>query len=195
MGKRDGEYVLADSIELDEGFFSIEIPEYEKNKPLKRGCGSQRKSKVIVMAESTVVEPTKKGQKARRVGYLKMKVIENLQKETINKQVQKLASNATAIDSDDSTSYVDLKDFVPKDNAQVIPKEKVGEILSWVHIAISNSKRQILNTYHNVKPEFLQKYLDEFCNKFNRRYYGEALFNRLLIACVSYKNEFRYVYG
>ncbi|GHT18643.1 hypothetical protein FACS189429_5440 [Bacteroidia bacterium] len=107
MGKRDGEYVLAGSIELDEGYFSTETPEAAKNELLKRGRGSQRKSKVIVMAESTVVEPTKKGQKARRVGYLKMKVIENLQKETINGQVQKLASNATAIDSDDSTSYVD----------------------------------------------------------------------------------------
>jgi hypothetical protein len=67
--------------------------------------------------------------------------------------------------------------------------------LPWVHIAISNAKRQIINTFHDVKPEFLQKYLDEFCYKFNRRYFGEALFGRLLIACVSYKNEFRYLYG
>ena len=73
-----------------------------------------------------------------------------------------------------------------------VGQNRVGRGL---HIAINNSKRQILNTFHNVKPEFLQKYLDEFCYKFNRRYLGEALFNHLLIACVSYKNEFRYVYG
>jgi hypothetical protein len=195
MGKRDGEYVLAGRIELDEGYFSTEISENEKNNPLKRGRGSQRKSKVLVMAESEFVQAPKKGQKPRRVGYLKMKVIENLQSETINEQVKTLACNVTAIDTDDSTSYVDLKDFVPRHDAQVIPKEKVGEILPWVHIAISSSKRQILNTFHNVKSEFLQKYLDEFCYKFNRRYFGEALFNRLLVACVSYKNEYRYVYG
>jgi transposase-like protein len=195
MGKRDGEYILAGRIELDEGYFSTETPQAEKDRPLKRGRGSQRKSKVLVMAESTVVEPVKKGQKPRRVGYLKMKVISDLKKETINEQVQKLASNVNGIDSDDSTSYVDLKDFVPQHNAQVIPKGKAGEILPWVHIAISNAKRLILNTYHDIKPEFLQKYLDEFCYKFNRRYYGEALFNRLLVACVSYKNEFRYIYG
>jgi transposase-like protein len=195
MGKRDGEYILAGRIELDEGFFSTEVPENEKDKPLKRGRGSQRKSKVLVMAESEFVQSQKKGQKPRRVGYLKMKVIDDLQSETINEQVKTLAGSVTDIDSDDSTSYVDLKDFVPRHNAQVIPKEKVGEILSWVHIAISNSKRLILNTFHNVKPEFLQKYLDEFCYKFNRRYFGEALFNRLLVATVCYKNEFRYVYG
>jgi hypothetical protein len=186
---------LAGRIELDEGYFSTETPVEEKDQPLKRGRGSQRKSKVIVMAESEFVESPKSGQKPRRVGYLKMKVIDNLQSDTINEHVKTLACEAKEVDTDDSTSYVDLKNFVPKHNAQVIPKEKVGEILPWVHIAISNAKRQIISTFHNVKPEFLQKYLDEFCYKFNRRYFGEALFNRLLVACVSYKNEFRCLYG
>lgn len=195
MGKRDGEYILAGRIELDEGYFSTEIPLEEKDKPLKRGRGSQKKSKVLVMAESEMIESPKKGKKPRRVGYLKMKVIDDLKKETINKHVKELASSATEIDTDDSTSYVDLKDYIPKHNAQVIPKEKVGEVLPWVHIAISNAKRQLINTFHDIKPEFLQNYLDEFCYKFNRRYYGESLFNRLLVASVSYKNEFRYKYG
>ena len=193
MGKRDGEYVLAGRIELDEGYFSTETPQQEKDKPLKRGLGSQKKSKVLVMAESEFVEFPKKGKKPRRVGYLKMKVIENLKKETVSEQVKKLAANTTQIDTDGSSSYVDLKNFVPKHHSRVIPKEKVGEVLPWVHIAISNAKRQLINTYHNIKPEFLQKYLDEFCYKFNRRYAGEALFNRLLVTCVCYKNEFRYV--
>ncbi|MDR1091964.1 MAG: IS1595 family transposase, partial [Prevotella sp.] len=34
--------------------------------------------------------------------------------------------------------------------------------------------------------------LNEFCYKFNRRYFAENLFDRLLIAAVSYKNSFRY---
>jgi len=195
MGARDGEYILAGRIELDEGYFSTEIPVSQKDEALKRGRGSQKKSKVLVMAESEIVENPEKGKKARRVGYLKMKVIEDLQADTINEQVQKLAANVTTIDSDASTSYVDLKKFVPQHNANVIPKDKIGEDLPWVHIAISNAKRQILNTFHDVKPEFLQKYLDEFCYKFNRRYFGEALFGRLLVACVSYRNEFRYIYG
>jgi len=195
MGKRDGEYLLAGRIELDEGFFSTEVSDTEKDKPLKRGRGSQKKSKVLVMAESEFVQSPKKGQKPRRVGYLKMKVIDNLKSSTINERVKTLASNVTAIDTDDSSSYVDLKNFVPKHNSQVIPKEKVGEILPWVHIAISNAKRHIVNTFHNVKPEFLQKYLDEFSYKFNRRYFGEAIFERLLVASVNYKNEYRYLYG
>ena len=106
-----------------------------------------------------------------------------------------MANEVNHIDTDNSTSHVDLKNFVPEHNARVIPKEKVGEVLPWVHIAISNAKRQLINTFHDIKPEFLQNYLDEFCYKFNRRYFGEALFGRLLVVCVSYKNEFRYEYG
>jgi len=195
MGKRDDEYVLAGRIELDEGYFSTDPPEAAKGNPLKRGRGSQRKTKVIVMAESEFVEFPQKGQKPRRVGCLKMKVIDNLKSETINEHVKMLAGETTETDTDDSTSYVDLKSFVPRHNAQVIHKEKVGKILPWVHIASSNAKRQIINTFHDLKPEFLQRYLDEFCHKFNRRYFGEALFNRLLVACVSYKNKFRYLCG
>ncbi len=195
MGTRDEEYVLAGRIELDEGFFATEIPIEEKEKPIKRGRDSQKKSKVLVIAESEFVESPKKGQKPKRVGYLKMKVIEDLKSETINELVKNLASSATQVDTDDSTSYVSLKKYIPLHNSQVIPKEKVGEILPWVHIAISNAKRQLLNSYHNIKPEFLQNYLDEFCYKFNRRYYGEALFNRLLVVAVSYKNEFGYKCG
>jgi DNA-directed RNA polymerase subunit RPC12/RpoP len=195
MGKRDGEYVLAGRIELDEGFFSTVTPPDKRDEPLKRGRGSQRKTKVLVMAESELVASPKKGAKPRRVGYLKMRVIDDLSKETINEVVRELASDATEVATDGSTSYVDLKEYIPHHDAQVIPKEKVGEVLPWVHIAISNAKRQIINTYHDIKPEFLQNYLDEFCYKFNRRYASQTLFAKLLFACVTYKNEFRYLYG
>ena len=88
--------------------------------------------------------------------------VSDLKKETINNAVRELAADSVCIDTDHSTSYVDLKDFVPGHNPQVIPKEKVGEVLPWVHIAISNAKRQLINTFHDIKPEFLQNYLDEF---------------------------------
>ncbi len=52
MGKRDARYNLHGDVEIDEGFFSTETPEAQKNCPLKRGRGSQRKTSVLVMAES-----------------------------------------------------------------------------------------------------------------------------------------------
>ncbi len=50
-------------------------------------------------------------------------------------------------------------------------KMMVGKVLPWVHISISNAKRSILDTYHDVKADFLQLYLNEFSYKFNRRYF------------------------
>lgn len=192
MGKRDEQYTLSDVIELDEGFFSTEIDEDEKDKPLKRGRGSQKKSKVLVMAESKPVEgKTTKTGKPRQAGHLKMIVINDLKSDTITPLVEKNVSDEAAIDSDDSTSYVKLKDIVKEHRPQVIPKEKIGTILPWVHIAISNAKRMLLDIFHDIKPQYLQNYLNEFCYKFNRRYFGENLFDRLMIAAVAYKNNFR----
>ena len=196
MGNRDDKYKLSGVIELDEGFFSTEIPENEKDTPLKRGCGSQQKTKVLVMAESELVEgkTTKKG-KPRKVGHLKMKTINDLKSDTITSLVQDTVCCESIINSDDSTSYVKLKGVVNQHYPQVISKTEVGEMLPWVHIAISNAKRQLLDIYHHVKPSYLQNYLNEFCYKFNRRYFGEALFDRLIIASVNCKNQFRCNYG
>lgn len=193
MGNRDGQYTLSGAIELDEGFFSTETSEGDKNKPLKRGRGSQKKSKVLVMAESKEVEgkTTKKG-KPRKVGFLKMQVIDDLKSETITPIVEKFVSKDAELLTDDSSSYADLKDKVANHTPRVIPKELIGEKLPWVHVTISNAKRVLLNTYHDIKPEYLQSYLNEFCYKFNRRYYGEALFERLLITSATYRNQFRY---
>ena len=192
MGKRDEQYPLSGVIELDEGFFSTEVDEDERDQPLKRGRGSQKKSKVLVMAESKPVEgkPRKTG-KPRQVGHLKMVVISDLKSNTITPLVDASVSETSTIDSDDSTSYVKLKDIVKEHHPQVIPKTEIGKILPWVHIAISNAKRMLLDIYHDIKPEYLQNYLNEFCYKFNRRYFGENLFDRLMIASVSYKNQFR----
>lgn len=144
-----------------------------------------------MMVESVPIEgkTTKRG-KPRKVGHLKMIVIDDLKAKTITKKVKEKVSKNAISDSDSSTSYVNLKDVVKEHKPKVIPKDKVSEMLPWVHLAISNAKRLLLDIHHDVKPEYLQGYLNEFCYKYNRRYFGEKLFDRLLIACVSYKNEF-----
>ena len=196
MGKRDNKYELSGQIELDEGFFSTITADDEKDKPLKRGRGSQRKTKVLVMAESVEIKGSlKKNGKPRKVRYIKMKVIEDLESETITTVVKENISSNAKLDTDDSTSYVELKNIVKEHNPKVLTKDKVGTALPWVHLAISNSKRVLLDMYHGIKPEYLQNYLDEFCYNFNRRYFGEALFERLLTVAVSDKNSFRYNIG
>ena len=49
--------------------------------------------------------------------------------------------------------------------------------LQWVHVTISNAKRNLLGVYHMIKMDYLQNYLDEFCYRLNRRYFDERLFD------------------
>ena len=116
MGKRNTEYVLAGRIELDERYFSIKTPVEAKDKPLRRGRGSQRKTRVIVMAESEFVESVREGQKPRCVGYLQMKEIDNLKSDAINEHVKMLAYKANEIDMDGSTFYVEMNLDIYTDN-------------------------------------------------------------------------------
>ena len=114
-----------------------------------------------------------------------MKVVESLKKECITDTVETSVEKNTKIVSDKSTSYVDLeKDFEVE--SRVIPKKDIVKVLPWVHTAISNAKRLFLDVHHRIDDDFLQNYLNEFCYKFNRRYFND-LFERLMIAAVSYR--------
>ncbi|MFT5736985.1 MAG: hypothetical protein ACJAU2_000215, partial [Maribacter sp.] len=55
----------------------------------------------------------------------------------------------------------------------------------WVHITISNAKRNFVGTYPKIKKKYLQLYLNEFVYKLNRRYFGEKIFDRLVIANIT----------
>ena len=102
----------------------------------------KKKSKVLVMIESVPVEvQTSKNGKQRKVGYIKMVVVDDLKANTITQIVKANIANNTVIDSDNSNSYVKLKDIAMEHKPEIIPKEKVNEMLPWVHIAISNAKR------------------------------------------------------
>ena len=121
-----------------------------------------------------------------------MFVIDDLKSKTIDNKVVRNIEKTSIIDSDDSTSYTNLSKLIAEHRPKVIPKELIGKSLPWVHIAISNAKRLFLDVFHEIKPEYLQNYLNEFCYRFNRRYFGESQFERVLVASVSYKNQFRY---
>ena len=193
MGKRDDKYTLKGCIELDEGFFSTEIPKKKKNEKSKAGAGSQRKSKVMVIAEGTPAEKeAKKGQKPKVVKHIKMIVIPDEKAKTIDAVAGKVIEKDSRLTTDVHKSYIHFKDMFTEHKLQVIDPKDIGKVLPWVHIAISNAKTQLADMHHGNKPEFLQEYLNEFCYKFNRRYFGEDLFDRLVMIATSYRTDFEH---
>jgi len=195
MSERDETYQLEGQVELDEGFystaFSLTMDEFTgKLEELKRGKGSQKKSKVLVMASFTKVSASKfkpkKHKTPRQIKYIKMKVIEDLEASTINTEVVKnIDANAT-VHTDSYKSYNELPKIIQNHNKYNLKYDCSDKVLPWVHKAITNSKNLLKAIHHCVWPDYLQNYLDEFCYKHNRRYFGEKIFERALIAAVSF---------
>lgn len=186
MGLRDSEYTLSDEIELDEGFFETISITKDKNAPLKRERGSTKQTTVLVSAESKFIDDNTLSSKystKRKFGFIKMTVINSLKKEDIKKSVESNIDKGSTILTDGSNSYNELKEnYIHK--PKVSTKKEASKALPWVHTAISNAKRLLLDMYHGIDADFLQSYLNEYCFKLNRRYF-ENKFERLLIASVS----------
>jgi len=184
MGNRDARYTLEGMIEFDEGYFTVESSEIEQEKGI-RGRGAAGKVNTAIMAESTPLEDIETGKKSSQCRYFKAKVLTDHTAEQINKTIQESISEKSILFTDKSTSYIDIADLVEIHITEKSNKETTTETLKWVHIAISNAKRNFLGNYHKIKGKYLQLYLNEFVYKLNRRYFEEKLFDRLVIASIT----------
>jgi transposase-like protein len=184
MGNRDDRYTLEDMIEMDEGYFTVESSEIEQSKGV-RGRGAVGKRNVAIMAESTVLEDPETGKVQRHCRYFKAKVLSSHNAEEINTTVKESIAEKSIVFTDKSTSYVDISDFIELHIMEKSNKETTKETLKWVHITISNAKRNLLGNYHKIKGKYLQLYLNEFVYKLNRRYFGDKIFDRLVIANIT----------
>lgn len=184
MGKRDDRYTLEGMIEMDEGYFTVESSEIEKSKG-KRGRGAAGKSNVAIMAESTPLENIETGENTKHCRYFKAKVLNDHEAAGINDLVKESIDEKSIVFSDKSTSYIDIADYVELHITEKSDKNTTKETLQWVHITISNAKRNLLGNYHKIKGKYLQLYLNEFVYKLNRRYFGDRIFERLIIANIT----------
>ena len=189
MGQRDDRYKLSGAIELDEGYFTIANP-LDEGEKLKSGIGSQRQSKVLVMVESEEADDPKKGQKSRKCGHLKMQVIKDLKTGTFEEEAAKGVKPDSTVVMDNPPGHTGVERAVSASQKQTVPGKEAPRVLPWVHIAIANAKTLFQDMYHGIKEEFLQCYLDEYCYKFNRKYFGDRVFDRLMVAAASYKPTF-----
>ena len=65
-------------------------------------------------------------------------------------------------------------------------KSKSAKLFPWVNRTISNAKKVLLGNHHNViDKKYIQNYLNEFCYKFNRRYFEDKITDRLVLASLN----------
>ena len=167
MGERDTKYVLSGHIEADDAFFGA---------PTSNGKRGRGTDKSVVLVGLSLNE---KGNPEN----IKMQVSPDVKGETIAAFAAENIALGSTISSDGYASYniLDEKGFIH--DGKVCDPVNDPEHLKWLHIVVSNAKAFILGTYHGLGPKLLQRYLDEFCYRFNRRKFTLQHFNRTLFAC------------
>lgn len=172
MQTANDKYTLKGTVTMDEAYFT---GSENADTPLKRGRGTN-KSKVIVAVSLTDDDKPK---------YARMKVVDNFRAKTIEDFAEKYIEKGSNIITDGFKSYKSqpLKNsyFV---EYNVASADNPLSKLKWLHTFISNAKAFILGTFHGLKAQDLQLYLDEFCYRFNRRYISHLTFDKLINSAI-----------
>ena len=167
MGGRECLYKLGGSVEMDETYFG------GKRKG-KRGRGSENKTLVGVALQLTETGAPQ---------YLKMKVIPDAKGRTLKSFAIENIEQGSVVHSDALASYNSLQEDYTTDMQKYDPKDENGR-LKWLHVMISNIKANIEGAYHGLEGTYLQRYLDEFCYRFNRRWSKRPVLDHLVECCV-----------
>lgn len=154
MGQQDARQELEGWVEIDEGFFEVRTSK-AKRASLKRGRGSQRQAKILVMAESELVEKPQKHAKNRRRGRFRMKVIPDIAAETITAEARRAISSKASILTDNFSAYCQLKENFAEHTPVRDKGAEAAKLLPWVHTAISNAKRLLLGIFHGVSEKYM----------------------------------------
>lgn len=172
MQTRDENLTLAGYIELDEAFFGGRTKSKRNRKP-----PSTNKKMVLVLVESEGIQ----------AGNLVMKVVESAQYDHLKQIIQQKVESEPGgqwFRSDAWGAHHVVIQFGHRIKMSFIPASEQDRELPCVSLAVSLAKRFFKGTYHNFCKTHIQRYLDEFCYRWNRRHLFSQLPMHLLTACV-----------
>lgn len=164
MAQRDNNYTLAGIVEMDDTYFG------KTKKGGKRGRGTSKIKVLVALSKDEDGKPQ----------FAKMQVVSNLKGKTITGFAENCITEGSVIQSDAYRSY--RKPLAEKYKHEYQVFDSDSDMLHWLHIIIGNAKAFVLGTYHGLGQKHLQSYLDEFCYRFNRRFFHSEIFSRLLFA-------------
>ena len=157
---------LCGVVEADETM----IPFRTKDDPIVVPGGRSRVGKMLVAGAVEV-----DGGTPRRA---RLQVIAGFDKDEIHTFVLAAVAPQTRLVTDDWPSYQGI--LAVKHKAITVGPMAAHVVLPWTHRLFSNLKRWGLGVYHGLRRKNLQRYLDEFVFRFNRRRTRHAAFLTLL---------------
>jgi transposase-like protein len=177
MADRDSIYRLEKIIEFDDTYVG-------GKRSGKRGRGAEGKRPVLV-----AVETRKKG-----AGFVAMQAVDSVSSKVVKDFLSwKLRLGQTV--KTDALPALNAVSDAHDHQKKKTPPEEAAVWLPLVHIMIGNMKTFINGTFHGVSSKYLQEYLDEFCYRFNRRFWEPQLPLRLLNACLAHLSVRRAEFG
>ncbi|AGI67631.1 putative IS1595 family protein [Octadecabacter antarcticus 307] len=159
---------LKDLVEIDE----TEMPFRSRHDPKDRPKGGR--SPVGKMFVVCAVELSSDGHPRR----IRMKHIPNGASKTLHGFIDQAVEPGAHIITDGWLGYEN-----PPANtheAKVVSGKKAHDILHWVHRVFSNLKTWAKGVFHGLRKCHLQRYLDEFVFRWNRRRHMRSAFDTLL---------------
>lgn len=163
METRDAHYKVGQIVEFDDAYFGAKIKGV-------RGRGAGNQDVFIAVSKDEDGRPT----------YLKMQVTDNVQIPSVAKFATECIASGSVVQTDSFKSY--RKPLAKDYTHEAQDFDPNSEHLRWLHRITGNAKAFINGTYHGTSTKHLQMYLSEFCYRFNRRSFGGAIFDRLLVA-------------
>ena len=174
MFERDALYTLRGTVQTDEIFIGGKQPRAQQ-----KVSGSNKTPFLIGVEENLKQRPR----------FITFEELEEIYDEHIVAAVQKKIEKGSILKSDGSGAYRKAGRKGYKNQRSVYRKDPATTAahLKWVNMLTSNLKRFLLSTYHGVFSKYRRAYLAEFAYRFNRRYWPEQAFDRLLFACIQAK--------
>src|SRR5277367_272576 len=178
MGHRDENLTLAGYIEMDEAFFGGR--NRSKGKPLPKGQRkppSHNKKQVLVLVES----------EGKQAGNLVMKVIDDDTYEDLQPVLEtKIESEPGGqwFKADGWGSHHVVVGLGHRIEMGPIPIAALDTELRCLSLAVKHAKEFLKGTFHHFCKTHIQRYLDEFCYRWNRRHLERQLASHLIAACV-----------
>ncbi len=157
--KSSGQYPIQSDVEFDETFLGpSEKPDDDRRAVVK-----------------TAVETD-----GTSIGRAYLEHIQSQKSQEVASFIQKTVAHGVLIKTDGYVSYKFLKEQYQHKPHKMYDKKDNEKHLPKVHIVVANLKMWLRGTFNHLPYKHAQRYLDEFCFRFNRRWKLENIFDKLM---------------